>query len=134
MMRLNQVTLPSRDIARSKAFYEKLGFELLVDSPAYLRFQAPEGDATLSLHLEEGGPAGGFSAWVYLECDDVDAAHARLKAAGVTFEDEFADGPIDQAWLWREARLLDPDGNRIILFKAGENRINPPWRVGGPRQ
>lgn len=133
-MRLNQVTLPSRDIARSKAFYEeRLGFELLVDTPAYLRFLAPEGDATLSLHLEEDGPAGAFSAWIYLECEDVDAAHARLSADGVAFEPGYSGGPVDQGWLWREARLLDPDGNRIILFQAGENRINPPWRVGGPR-
>ena len=38
--------------------------------------------------------------------------------------------PVDQPWQWREARLRDPDGNRLCLFHAGENRLNPPWRLG----
>jgi hypothetical protein len=41
----------------------------------------------------------------------------------------FEHGPIDQSWLWREARLRDPDGHVICLFSAGENRINPPWKL-----
>jgi hypothetical protein len=32
-------------------------------------------------------------------------------------------------YLWREAFLRDPDGNVIVLFSAGENRLNPPWRL-----
>jgi len=31
--------------------------------------------------------------------------------------------------LWREAELFDPGGNRILLYFAGQNRINPPWRI-----
>ena len=27
------------------------------------------------------------------------------------------------------AYLRDPDGNRLCLYFAGENRVNPPWRV-----
>jgi len=45
--------------------------------------------------------------------------------AGVTFE----SGPCDQPWLWREARLRDPDGNAICLYWAGPNRRFPPWRL-----
>jgi hypothetical protein len=37
--------------------------------------------------------------------------------------------PTDQPYLWREAFLRDPDGNLIVLFSAGENRLNPPWRL-----
>ena len=37
--------------------------------------------------------------------------------------------PTDQHWLWREAILHDPSGNKIKLYWAGENRLNPPWRV-----
>jgi uncharacterized glyoxalase superfamily protein PhnB len=62
---------------------------------------------------------------VYFECDDLDARVAALKAAGVVFDSD----PADQPWLWREARLRDPDGNRLCLFFGGENRVNPPWRV-----
>jgi len=121
-MRLNQITIPVSDIARSKAFYEQLGFRLLVDSPHYCRFLAPEGDTTFSLHIEAVIHPG---AVIYLEADDVDAEFARLKADGFVFETE----PRDEGWLWREAILLDPDGHRIKLYHAGVNRIDPPWRV-----
>ena len=62
---------------------------------------------------------------VFFECEDLDATVSALKAAGVDFE----SGPVDQPWLWREARLLDPDGNPLCLFHAGENRLDPPWRL-----
>ncbi|MEO1522796.1 MAG: hypothetical protein AAFU78_18740 [Cyanobacteria bacterium J06633_2] len=45
---------------------------------------------------------------------------------------EFDSEPTDQPWLWREAHLRDPDGNRLILYHAGEYRKNPPWRLGSP--
>ena len=48
-----------------------------------------------------------------------------LTRAGVVFETP----PEDQTWLWREAWLRDPTGNRVCLFHAGANRIDPPWRV-----
>jgi hypothetical protein len=50
---------------------------------------------------------------------------AKLKRAGFTFTRE----PADQPYLWREAVLRDPDGHEIFIYHAGENRLNPPWRV-----
>ena len=41
----------------------------------------------------------------------------------------FEEMPSDKSWLWREARLKDPDGNQLILYFAGDNRKNPPWRI-----
>ncbi len=35
----------------------------------------------------------------------------------------------DMPWLWREARLRDPDGHRLCLLRARENRKHPPWRL-----
>ena len=126
-MRLNQITLPVRDIPRSRSFYETLGFKLLVDSPHYCRFLAPDGDTTFSIHAcEEGVETGGpGAAVIYLESDDVDADYARLKASGVVFDSE----PADESWLWREARFRDPDGHAFKLYHGGKNRIDPPWRV-----
>lgn len=122
-MRLNQVTLPVQDLARAMAFYKRLGLKIIVDSPPhYARFVMPQGDSTLSLHVT-GGKAGGTV--VYFECDDLDGTVARLKAAGISFDSD----PVDQTWLWREAHLRDPDGNMICLFHAGQNRLDPPWRV-----
>ena len=121
-MRLNQITIPVSEIARSKAFYERLGFRLLVNSPHYCRFLAPQGDTTFSLHVDESVQPG---AVIYLEADDVDAEFRRLQTAGFRFE----TSPRDESWLWREAILLDPDGHKIKLYHAGKNRIDPPWRV-----
>jgi len=41
----------------------------------------------------------------------------------------FEELPTDKGWLWREARLKDPDNNQLILFYAGDNRKNPPWKI-----
>lgn len=131
-MRLNQVTLPMTDAAASVAFYEALGFTVIVDSaPRYVRFEAPDpGDgsepATLSLHHEPGWPGCDWPL-VYLEFDDVDAAVARLRDLGIAPLTE----PETQSWLWREADVRDPAGNRLRLYQAGEARRFPPWRVGG---
>jgi catechol 2,3-dioxygenase-like lactoylglutathione lyase family enzyme len=70
-MNLNQVTLPSTDIARGTSFYRRLGFTLIVNNPpTYVRFECPEGGATFSLHLVEEVPGPGVM--VYFECGDLD--------------------------------------------------------------
>lgn len=124
-MRLNQITAPARDLDASIGFYRQLGFRLIVKSADYARFEAPEGDATFSLHIADGAIARENAPRIYLECDDVDAEVARLKALGVVFEHE----PIMQTWLWREAWLRDPAGNALCLYHAGVNRTHPPWRI-----
>ncbi|HEY5955347.1 MAG TPA: VOC family protein, partial [Polyangiaceae bacterium] len=129
-MDLNQVTLLSRDVARSAAFYRKLGLlQIVEDLPTYVRFEMPNGSSTLSLHLAEpssaSGTQGDLGAILYFECEALDATVRELKAAGVVFQSD----PTDQPWLWREASLRDPDGHEIRLYYAGTNRKNPPWRL-----
>ena len=124
-MDFNQITVTSGNLPRAVKFYQLLGLQLIVDSvPRYARFQCPDGDATFSLHHSDT-PPGPHGPVIYFECQELDAEVARLQAAGITF----AAGPVDQTWLWREAYLNDPDGNRLCLYHAGENRLNPPWRV-----
>ncbi len=124
-MNLNQVTLPATDVPRSAAFYRDMGFTLIVDAlPRYARFECPEGDATFSLdHVDQ--PVSGPGVVIYFGCADLDARVASLQAKGFVF----TQLPIDERWLWREARLMDPAGNEICLFRAGENRKHPPWRI-----
>ncbi len=122
-MRLNQVTLAVTDLGRSVDFYRRLGLEQVVAAEDYARFACPDGDSTLSLERLEAVPPSATT--VYFECEDLDAIVSAVEAAGIPFE----HGAVDQPWLWREARLRDPDGNRICLFHAGENRLNPPWRL-----
>jgi catechol 2,3-dioxygenase-like lactoylglutathione lyase family enzyme len=124
-MNMNQVTLPALDVAESTAFYRTLGLKQIVDSEHYARFECPDGDATFSVHLADESETGGGAA-IYFEHEDLDALCEKLKDDGL----EFTQMPKDQSWLWREAWLKDPSGNAICLFWAGDNRKNPPWRVG----
>ena len=124
-MDLNQVTVPCIDLEASVAFYRQLGLRLIVSNPPdYARFECPSGGATFS--LARGEPARGEPGIVvYFEVEDLDATVRGLQEAGLGFE----DGPRDQPWLWREAHLLDPAGNRICVYHAGHHRTHPPWRL-----
>jgi len=124
-MNLNQVTVPSIDVEKAIQFYEQLGLHLIVKSlPQYARFECLEGDATFSIHQVDELP-NGHGVHVYFECSDLDGHAKTLLEKGIVFEEL----PEDQPWLWREARLRDPDNNQIILFHGGKNRKNPPWRI-----
>lgn len=122
-LNLNQVTLPVRDMSEAAAFYRRLGFLQIVDTPHYARFECPDGGATFSLSLEEREFSNG--AIIYFEHADLDAWVQTLVARGVVFDQL----PTAQRYLWTEAELRDPSGNRIKLYHAGENRRFPPWRV-----
>jgi catechol 2,3-dioxygenase-like lactoylglutathione lyase family enzyme len=124
-MNLNHVTVEVSDIPRARDFYERLGLTLIVSSDHYARFECP-GGATFSIHLAETVRPSGTG--LYFECEDLDARVAAMVAVGMTFD----IAPVDQSWLWREAWLRDPDGNRLCLYFAGDNRRNPPWRVSQP--
>lgn len=124
-MDLNQITIYSSDSEKAVEFYKTLGFVLIVDSlPRYARFECPTGNSTFSIH-ETSEELSNTAVVLYFECEDVDLEHQRLLANGITF----LTPPIDQTWLWREASLFDPDNNKIILYTAGDNRKNPPWRL-----
>lgn len=124
-MNLNQITIPSIDLSRSIFFYEKLGLKLIVESlPNYARFECPEGNSTFSIHLVEQLTLGN-EIYIYFECKNLDEHVDELLRKGISFEEM----PNDKRWLWREARLKDPDNNQLILYYAGENRLNPPWRI-----
>jgi len=49
----------------------------------------------------------------------------QLQVKGISFDEL----PNDKPWLWREARLKDSDQNTLILYFAGDNRLNPPWKI-----
>ena len=123
-LRLNQVTVTGKDFAKMVGFYRALGLKQIVDSPEnnYARFEA--GGATFSIQCDPEADAGENVA-VYFECDDLDERVERLARLGIPFE----HGPRNQPWMWREARLRDPGGNTVFLYKAGEARRFPPWRL-----
>ena len=123
-MDLNQITVPCVDYEASVQFYKKLGLRHIVDSPPrYARFETAAG-TTLSLHRVES-PVHDSGTCVYFEVEDVDATVETLVAKGL----EFDTSPEDKNWLWREAYLSDPAGNRLCIYHAGPHRRYPPWRL-----
>ena len=124
-MNLNQVTIASTDVAKATNFYKQLGLRLIVDAlPGYVRFECPDGEATFSIH-QVATLSENSNITLYFEDDHLDETVQALQAKGI----EFTSLPEDKSWKWREAHLYDLDGHHLILFKAGENRKNPPWRV-----
>jgi len=124
-MNLNQITVPSLDLTKSIPFYQQLGLRLIVSSlPHYARFECPNGKASFSIHQTKQLPQG-EGIYVYFECENLDEYVERLKSKGIQFDQD----PTDQNWLWREARLKDLDGNQLVLYYGGDNRLNPPWRT-----
>ena len=107
--------ISTRDLPRLLGFYEGL---LDGESRSRSPSDGPPVFVTVRIGSDEIGIAGSEDAsedpprvamWVYV--DDCDAAVARLRAAGITIVDE----PADQPWGERIARLLDPDGNEVIV-------------------
>ncbi len=127
-MRLNQVTLNVADIDRAVDFYLRLGLRQIVADTDYARFICPHGNSTFSILKSDTPVTPG--AVVYFECENLDVTVDALKQRGVAFDGD----PVDQKWLWREAHLSDPDGNRLCLYFAGDNRLSPPWVLDPPRR
>jgi len=124
-MNLNQVTIYSNNVEKAVEFYKLLGLRLIVDAlPRYVRLECVDGDSTLSISKAETLPKGQRMT-IYFQNENLDNEVQKLIDKGL----QFTLLPIDQPWLWREAHLNDYDGNTIILYSAGENRKNPPWRI-----
>jgi len=124
-MNLNQITVPSINLKRAILFYQTLGLKLIVESlPQYARFQCPDGSSTLSIHLVEQLPTG-EGVHIYFERGNLDEYVHELIGKGIVFDEL----PNDKSWLWREAILKDPDQNQLIIYYAGDNRLNPPWKI-----
>ena len=123
-MNLNQVTISVSDFDASFEFYKNLGLVPIVKSEHYSRFVV-DNNATFSIHKKDESFSGTV---IYFECDSSDKLEAKvveLKSKGFEFIDELEN----KQWLWREVHLKDPDNNVLCLYFAGENRLNPPWKI-----
>jgi catechol 2,3-dioxygenase-like lactoylglutathione lyase family enzyme len=125
-MNLNQVTLPVSNMVAATDFYRTMGFLQIVDTAHYARFECPEGNSTFSLSLDSTGREN--PTVIYFEHENLDELVSVLKTRGIQFEQD----PTDMSYLWREAILHDPSGNKIKLYWAGVNRLHPPWRIERP--
>jgi catechol 2,3-dioxygenase-like lactoylglutathione lyase family enzyme len=113
------------DVARAAAFYaDGLGWARTVETPVYVELTAA-GGMRLGLYAREGfgrntgavparTPAGALAPTeIYLHVDDLDAALARLRAAGARPLSPRA--PRD--WGDEAAYFADPDGNVVVLAR-----------------
>jgi len=111
---INAVTLVTADMARSFAFYDALGFDVVVGGPdaSFTTYRA--GDGFLNLQLDrEHAPVGGIWGRVIFWVADVDAMHARARDHGFAPETVPADAP----WGERYFHLRDPDGHELSFAR-----------------
>jgi lactoylglutathione lyase len=105
------------DLGRSVDFYRRaLGFRLVRQDPGYASLC--NGAVVLGLGPAAGLPKRrGAGVEVVLEVDDLDAAYARVRRAGV----RPVEAPRGRPWGLRDFRILDPDGYylRVTDGKAG---------------
>lgn len=112
------VSLAVKDIAISRAFYEKLGFEQVAGEPEENWLILRNGETTIGLFqgMFEGNlltfnPGWSGSAEPLDEFEDVREIQMSLKANGIALTseaDESSTGP-------GSLMLEDPDGNVILL-------------------
>lgn len=116
--------ISSTDVARSLGFYrDQLGGKVSFEYPAPDGSLAYVGVDIGSAHLGIGfsaRPVGGelprpISLWIY--ATSCDAAVARLRAGGTPI----LEPPADQPWGERIARVLDPDGNEVIIGQRADS-------------
>ena len=100
------VSLAVKDIDRSLAFYEALGFEVIGGARPENWLILRRAEATIGLFQ------GMFDTNIMtFNPKDVRSIQKELKSKGIEFKlevDEFGEGP-------GHAVLLDPDGNQILL-------------------
>lgn len=123
--RFDLIGLVVDDMARSLAFYRRLGFEIpaAADTEPHVEATLAGGlrvawdtVATIQSFMPDWRPGtGGHRIGMAFACDgpaDVDATYAALIAAGYDGHLE----PWDAFWGQRYASVLDPDGNSVDLF------------------
>ena len=104
-------------------FCDILGFRLAEDidqgRKRWVTVEPPGGGARLVLARAEGeaqaravGNQAGGRVWLFLETDDFARDHARMRAAGVHFEEEPRHEAYGIVAVWR-----DPWGNRWDLIQ-----------------
>ncbi len=111
------ISLAVKDLAASKAFYEKLGFSDLGGVPDQNWVMLKNGETVIGLfegmfpkNMLTFNPGWDQSAQNLDDWEDVRDIQAQLKTAGVTLDSE-AEGDEGPASIM----LTDPDGNPILI-------------------
>ncbi len=123
-MKINAVSVTSKNMKDSVEFYKILGFEFseFKENEQHIEPKTPDGSARLMIDTDKlvqeitneepkPGNHAGF-AILYDSVDEVNEVAARIKSAGFTVIKE----PWDAFWGQRYAIVEDPDGYRMDLY------------------
>jgi lactoylglutathione lyase len=112
------VSLAVKDLEASRAFYQKLGFEICAGDPKQNWLILQNGAATIGLfqgmferNMLTFNPGWDSAGHTLAQFTDVRELQRRLKRAGVTpatEADESGKGPAS-------LMVIDPDGNPILI-------------------
>ncbi|MDW5377715.1 VOC family protein [Halomonas sp. HP20-15] len=101
------------DLSKAKAFYgDLLGLELLMDHGWFQTYGSDE-KMTLQVSFGSEGGSGTPVPDLSIEVDDIEAALARFKEAGVTIE----YGPASEPWGVRRFYVRDPYGKLLNILQ-----------------
>jgi catechol 2,3-dioxygenase-like lactoylglutathione lyase family enzyme len=113
--RVSTVAIPVSDQDRTKALFEKLGFETRFDSELQEGFRwvelvPPGADTSVALVTTGDELPTGIDTGIRLVTQDARAAHAQLRELGLD---------VGELLDWETAPLMfsfcDPDGNRLYV-------------------
>mgnify|MGYP005995669195 CR=1 FL=1 len=110
---LSAVTLTTRDMSAALRFYRDTLRLQVVHGGDDARLTSLAAGAGFVNVVRSDAPMHGFWGRVILYVDDVDAAFARVVAAGYRVDGE----PADAVWGERYVHVYDADGHEISLAK-----------------
>jgi predicted enzyme related to lactoylglutathione lyase len=113
------ITVTDQD-AMIDFYVDKLGFTKRVDEPfggQYRWVEVGLGNETTTIALApppDGSPTGGNQTGITLQTDDIDAAHARLRDAGVDVDAQIQrmGDPVPPMFWFRDA-----EGNTLLMVQ-----------------
>lgn len=110
MARLNYVELPSGEMQKSKAFYERaFGWKMTDFGPIYAATTTGDTDIGLYGDLAEATKA----PLPVIDVDDLEAAHAAVQGAGGKVVKPIFSFPGG-----RRFHFIDPSGNELAVVQA----------------
>ena len=120
---VDNIGICTTDVARSVAFYQKLGFSEAYRNERGVMIAAGSANLFVFATRQSNPPPVGRELGLFgnppgidhvsLTVTDVDALYSTLQAAGV----RFSGPPEDQSWGARMVSLKDPDGNNLYLLQ-----------------
>ncbi len=112
------ISLTVQDLEKSKAFYEKLGFEVFGGDPAYNYLMMKNGDHVIGLfqgmfdkNILTFNPGWNQAAEKLGSFTDVRELQKTVKAEGIEIHDEADESTTGPA----SFAIIDPDGNPILI-------------------